>query len=100
LFPYRVFFINILKSITMQLNNGNDPTSISIRLNELRYQFDQAIREGENFENVKEIHSQIKELECYLTALQWQPNRNPRREFMREEPGERFRHIKEPRPLL
>ena len=51
---------------------NNDPTALQIHLNELKTLFDRAICEGKNFEQVKQIYLQIKELECQLSVIQWQ----------------------------
>ena len=51
----------------MAINIDNDVTSVSIRLNELKNKFDQGIRNGETFANVR------KELECSLKAMRWNP---------------------------
>lgn len=55
----------------MSLNANNDSTSIRIQLNELKSQFDHAIRDGDDFTNLKAIHLKIKELECQLNAMEW-----------------------------
>lgn len=88
----------------MQTSNYGDVTSIRIELNELKARFDKSMRDGENFDNVKAIHLQIKELECYLNALEWHPNsfadmKNPGT-VPRGDNQNRYRHIKEPPPLL
>lgn len=57
----------------MALNFENDITSVSIRLNELKNKFDQCMRNGDTFSNVRKIYMQIKELECFLKALIWDP---------------------------
>jgi hypothetical protein len=54
----------------------NDITSINIELNELRSKFDQAMREGSAFQDLREIYLHMKELECHLNALQWDPERS------------------------
>lgn len=53
---------------------NNDVTSYRIRLNELKSEFDKSMRQGETYNNLKKIHVQIKELECYLKALDWDPD--------------------------
>lgn len=50
-----------------------DVTTITIQLNELRSRFDQAMREGHEFQELRETYLQMKELECYMNALQWDP---------------------------
>ena len=57
----------------MAINIDNDVTSVSIRLNELKNKFDQGIRNGETFANVRKIYLQIKELECSRKAMRWNP---------------------------
>lgn len=53
--------------------NSTDVISINIQLNELRSKFDQAMREGIEGIDLRETYLQIKELECHLNALQWDP---------------------------
>jgi hypothetical protein len=48
-----------------------DITSISIELNELKSEFDRSMREGDTFTNLKKIYMKIKELTCYMKALEW-----------------------------
>ena len=55
----------------MRLTTRDDATSLRIILNELRSKFDQSMRQGETFGNLKEIYLQIKELECLLKAMEW-----------------------------
>ena len=55
---------------------STDITAITIQLNELRSKFDQGMREGHEPADLKETYLQMKELECYLKALQWEPERN------------------------
>jgi hypothetical protein len=50
-----------------------DLTSINIQLNELRSRFDQAMRENDESIDIRETYLHIKELECYVKALQWDP---------------------------
>jgi len=58
----------------MQSQSPNtDFTSISIELNECRSKFDQAMREGHDYNELKHLYLQMKELECYVNALQWDP---------------------------
>lgn len=57
----------------MQLPMNSEIAEISIELNELKSQFDQFMRQGENFSQLKKIYVQIKNLECRMNALQWAP---------------------------
>jgi hypothetical protein len=88
----------------MILNPDSDVVSMRIHLNELRSKFDQAIREGESFITMKEMHLQIKELESCIKVLEWHESPNDHRG--RSEPASRvtndrrYRHIEEPPPLL
>ena len=50
-----------------------DVTALNIQLNELRSRFDQVIREGDDFQDLKETYMHMKEIECHLKALQWDP---------------------------
>ncbi|MBL7698847.1 MAG: hypothetical protein JNK79_11835 [Chitinophagaceae bacterium] len=87
----------------MILSPDTDVTTMKIHLNELRSKFDQAMREGESFSTMKEMHLQIKELESCIKVLEWSAPMGHRE---RSEPasrvtGERrYRHIEEPPPLL
>jgi hypothetical protein len=54
---------------------STDITAITIQLNELRSKFDQGMREGREPSDLREIYLQMKELECYLKALQWEPEK-------------------------
>ena len=60
------------------INNevSTDIIAITIQLNELRSKFDKGMREGHEPADLKETYLQMKELECYLKALQWEPERN------------------------
>jgi hypothetical protein len=60
----------------MAISIENDVTSVSIRLNELKNKFDQCMRQGDTFANVRAIYNQIRELECFLKALIWDPRTN------------------------
>ena len=51
----------------------SDVTAINIQLNELRSKFDQAMREEHDFTELKETYLQMKQLECYINALNWSP---------------------------
>lgn len=53
-----------------------DVTALTIQLNELRSKFDQGMREGQELSDLKETYLQMKELECHLNALQWDPERH------------------------
>ena len=55
---------------------STDITAITIQLNELRSKFDQGMSEGHEPSDLKETYLQMKELECYLRALQWEPERH------------------------
>jgi hypothetical protein len=57
----------------MELQYDNDAASVSIHLNELKNKFDQCMRNGDTFANVRKLYMQIKELECALKALIWDP---------------------------
>lgn len=50
-----------------------DITTITIQLNELRSRFDQGMREGHEPTDLRLTYQQMKELECHLKALQWEP---------------------------
>lgn len=52
---------------------NTDLTSINIQLNELRSRFDQAMRENDETIDLRDTYLQIKQLECYVNALQWDP---------------------------
>lgn len=52
-----------------------DPISMRIQLNELRSEFDNAMRAGELFKNLKKIYMRIKELECKLKVIEWQASK-------------------------
>jgi chromosome segregation ATPase len=60
----------------MAISIETDVTSVSIRLNELKNKFDQCMRQGDTFANVRAIYNQIKELECFLKAMIWDPRTN------------------------
>jgi hypothetical protein len=49
-----------------------DATAMRIHLNELKSQFDNAMRDGEVFANLKKVYMEIKELECCLKVIEWQ----------------------------
>jgi hypothetical protein len=60
----------------MQTNPvSNDITAINIQLNELRSKFDHAMRDGTDYVDLRETYLQMKELECYINALQWEPEK-------------------------
>ena len=52
-----------------------DITTITIQLNELRSRFDQGMREGREPIDLRQTYQHMKELECHLKALQWEPER-------------------------
>lgn len=88
----------------MLVSPDSDVTAMRIHLNELRSRFDQAIREGESFVTMKDIHLQIKELESCIKVLEWNGT-----SYSSDRIGEpasrmsserRYRHIEEPPPLL
>ena len=88
----------------MILSPDSDVTAMRIHLNELRTRFDQAIRDGESFKTMKEIHLQIKELESCIKVLEWNsgsfPPRGRSEPASREFNEKRYSHIEEPPPLL
>ena len=88
----------------MILSPDSDVIAMRIHLNELRSKFDQAIRDGESFTTMKEIHSQIKELESCIKVLEWNsgsyPPRGLREPASRAFNQKRYSHIEEPPPLL
>lgn len=53
----------------------SDITAINIELNELRSKFDLAMREGSEIIDLREIYLHMKELECHINALQWDPEK-------------------------
>jgi hypothetical protein len=57
----------------MQSDINFDVTAINIQLNELRSKFDQTMREANLNSELKETYLQMKELECHLRALEWDP---------------------------
>lgn len=76
---------------------------MKIHLNELRSRFDKAMREGEAFTAMKEMHLQIKELESCINVLDWN---SPDVYRERSEPAsrvtieKRYRFVDDPPPLL
>lgn len=52
-----------------------DVISVRIHLNELKTQFDNAMRDGDEFANLKKIYMEIKELECHLKVIEWDADR-------------------------
>jgi hypothetical protein len=88
----------------MFLSPDSDVTAMRIHLNELRSRFDQAVRDGESFTVMKEIHLQIKELESCIKVLEWNgspaPPRGRNEPASREFNERRYRHVEEPPPLL
>ena len=95
---------SLLITIAMMLSPDGDVTTMRIHLNELRSRFDQAMRDGESFTMMKEIHMQIKELESCIKVLEWNGGAVPPRG--RTEPAsrmfreKRYSYIEEPPPLL
>ena len=55
----------------MSLRIDDDVTTLEIRLKELRSTFDQAMRQEDSFIRVKELYAEIKELEYYLSVMNW-----------------------------
>ena len=86
------------------LSPDGDVTTMRIHLNELRSRFDQAMRDGESFTMMKEIHMQIKELESCIKVLEWNGGSVPPRG--KSEPASRifseirYTYVEEPPPLL
>jgi len=90
----------------MLVTPDSDVTAMRIHLNELKSKFDQAMRDGESFTTMKEIHLQIKELESCLKVLEWNGAQTFNLTDRQEEPAsrltteKRYRHVEEPPPLL
>ncbi|HUQ64856.1 MAG TPA: hypothetical protein VM101_01790 [Flavitalea sp.] len=88
----------------MILSPDIDVTAMRIHLNELKSRLDQAIRDGESFFTMKEIHLQIKELESCINVLEWNGTsihpRGKNEPAARSYNEKRYRHIEEPPPLL
>lgn len=74
-----------------------DVISIRIHLNELKAQFDHAMREGEEFSSLKKIYMEIKELECHLKVMEWNADNAKNRS---EYDDKRYNHIQSSSPLL
>jgi len=70
-----------------------DVISIRIHLNELKTQFDNAMRDGDEFATLKKIYMEIKELECHLKVIEWDADR------IRSVYHKPY-HIDKPKPLL
>jgi hypothetical protein len=89
----------------MLVSPDSDVTAMRIHLNELRSRFDQAMREGESFSIMKDLHLQIKELESCIKVLEWEGSA-PFSRFRSEEPASRmtsdrrYRYVEDPPPLL
>ncbi|RYG46199.1 MAG: hypothetical protein EOO01_16570 [Chitinophagaceae bacterium] len=87
----------------MILSSDTDVTTMKIHLNELRSSFDSAMREGELFSKMKEMHLQIKQLESNIKVLEWNAPSSPRE---KSEPASRiandrrYRYVDDPPPLL
>ena len=78
-----------------------DVSAMHIHLNELRSRLDQAIRDGDSFTMMKEVHLQIKELESCIKVLEWNvPPRGKSEPASRVFGEKRYRHVEEPPPLL
>ena len=93
-----------LNTNAMILSPDSDVTAMRIHLNELRSRFEQAMRDGESFTMMKEIHLQIKELESSIKVLEWNGGSiNP---MVHSDPASRgsgvkkYRYVEEPPPLL
>lgn len=94
----------------MTLTSNSDVASFTIRLNELKSEFDKCMREGDTFEHVKELYYQIKESESSLNVLDWNTDihantSRPPASFTETqsdhpEDNDKYRHILEPHPLL
>lgn len=88
----------------MIVSPDSDVTAMRIHLNELRSTFDQAMRDGNSFAMMKEIHLQIKELESCINVLEWNGGsvsfRGQSEPASRVSYEKRYRHIEEPPPLL
>ena len=88
----------------MILSPDSDVTAMRIHLNELRSKFEQAMRDGESFTRMKEIHLQIKELESSIKVLEW--NGGSVGPVAHDDPAsrvsgvKRYRYVEEPPPLL
>jgi len=94
----------------MQLTSLEDISSLRIHLNELQSKFERFIMQGKSPARLKEIHLQIKELECHINAMDWNPHthanrdQTPSKEYP-SEPGrdndiKRYRYVQEEHPLL
>lgn len=89
----------------MRQEAEQDIIAMSIRLNELKAGFDQAIREEQPFEFLQKVYAEIRELECMLNVLQWEarnkmPQRKPEVPRSDIHIQRRYRHVDEPPPLL
>jgi hypothetical protein len=72
-----------------------------MQLNELKSKLDHLIREGETFDNVKKVYLQIKELECHLNAMYWNPGIPVQRRKDNESGNNGTRrYVEDPKPLL
>ena len=49
-----------------------DPSALRIHLNELKSEFDKAMRGGGEFSQVKILYKAIKEVEWHLQVLEWE----------------------------
>jgi hypothetical protein len=57
----------------MSLPIDDDVIALDIRLKELQSKFDRAMRRDSDVTRLKEMYIEIKELECYLNVMDWQP---------------------------
>ncbi|MBA4166003.1 MAG: hypothetical protein H0X41_00385 [Chitinophagaceae bacterium] len=53
--------------------NTEDVTTLTIHLNELKTDLDKFMRQENSFQKVKQVYFEIKEMECHLRALEWNP---------------------------
>ena len=70
-----------------------DVISIRIHVNELKAQFDNAMRDGDEFTDLRKIYMEIKELECHLKVIEWDADKT------RSAHQNSYR-IDKPKPLL
>jgi hypothetical protein len=49
-----------------------DSSALRIHLNELKSEFDNAMRNGEDFSKVKTMYQAIKEVEWHLRVMEWE----------------------------
>jgi len=53
-----------------------DTADLIIHLNESKFQFDQKMKKCKNFEEVKKLYMEIKELESHLNVINWQDQKS------------------------